>query len=146
MSVEVTTTQPRVEMTPSGPNVLTVGLQGPPGPPGPPGNVLAPINFAWGDATPVTIHTLAEASIIVEVAVIFRTPFNGIGASLKIGTSLVTDLLMAADQNAPALASQFSTNPGVELPTATHLVLTLVPGVGATQGNGVILFTVTPIS
>lgn len=31
MSVEVTTTQPRVEMTPSGPEIVSVGLQGPPG-------------------------------------------------------------------------------------------------------------------
>lgn len=136
------------------------GVKGPPGPPGPRGltgpqgpagpsgtGVLPAIEFAYGDATPTILLTLpTEGSYeIMLCSLQIEEPFNGSGASITLGVAEDPDLLMRSDQNDPTQAITYETTPRVELPGGTNIILTIVPGAGATQGRGEFVLQITPI-
>lgn len=121
------------------------GAAGPAGPTGPQGasgavagRVVVP--FAYGDATPQPIYTAPDAGTSLMLRVVIDTPFNGVGAALQIGTAASPDALMGTAGNDPATAATYEAAPDAILTTGEQILLTIVPGTGATQGAGRIIF------
>lgn len=126
--------------------IATPGVQGPKGDPGlSPAGLLPPINFAFGDATPATVAVLSDASEVMAVQLQIEEAFNGVGATIALGTAEDPELLLAAWQSDPSDAGGvFEVCPRVELPANTNLVLTIAPGAGATQGRGQLVLSAVP--
>ena len=103
---------------------------------------LRPISFSFGDASPSTIKALPAGATVLRAHIVIQTPFNGVGASLKLGDALIRDRLIATSQVDPYFAADFETNPCVAYTVATQILLTIVPGAGCTQGSGYILLEV----
>lgn len=121
--------------------------QGPPGPPGAAGAsgiASPPTPFAFGDASPRTLFTTAAASLVLAVSVNITTPFNGAAPSIRIGTAAQPELLIAAVQSDLTVATEFEVNPNLVLGAAQEVLITLVPGAGATQGAGWIVIEQIP--
>lgn len=120
------------------PSVLVspVGARGAPGGEAS-GNLEA--SFAFGDATPVALGT--AQGIAVALSLVITEAFNGVGAQLSVGTAGSPELLMAVAQNAPGEIARYEANPG--FPIANQpLFLFITPGVGATQGAGVLFLEI----
>jgi len=118
------------------------GLAGPAGPAGPTG-VAGLKYFAYGDASPAFIHLVTAPVIVLQVNLVISTPFNGAGASLKLGTAAQPQLLASPTQIDTSFVAEYETNPNI---TATsNILLTITPGAGCTQGAGwIVIETATP--
>lgn len=127
--------------------ILEVAQQGPPGPPGAngaSGSTSPPTPFAYGDASPRALFVTAAASLVLAVSVNITTPFNGTAPSLRIGTAAQPELLLAASQLDLSVATEFEVNPNLVLGAVQEVLITLVPGAGATQGAGWIVIEQIP--
>jgi hypothetical protein len=102
------------------------------------GRVVIP--FAFGDASPVPVYTPSGACTDVLARLVIDTPFNGSGAALKVGTSGSPELLIPASANDPTHAAGYEAAPDVSLTSGEAIVLTIIPGTGATQGAGRLIF------
>ena len=102
------------------------------------------VPFAFGDASPVPIFTAPADCTDILARLVIDTPFNGVGAQLKLGTSASPELLLAAAHNDPATAAGYEAAPDASLTTGEAIVLTIIPGTGATQGAGRIVFDTIP--
>lgn len=100
--------------------------------------------FSFGDASPAPIFTAPANCTDVLARVVIDTPFDGAGASLKLGTSVAPEALMAAAQNNPAQVAGYEAAPDVALTSGEAIVLTITPGTGATQGAGRVIFDAIP--
>lgn len=127
-----------VEVSAPGPQ----GAQGLPGLSG--AGLLAPINFAFGDASPAAVAVLAEASEVTRVSLQIEQAFDGVGARIQLGTADEPGLLLDDWQSDPASEDVYETVPRAELPANTSLILTLTPGTGASQGRGQFVLTIVP--
>lgn len=97
------------------------------------------IPFSWGDATPKLLALVATGKLVSEVSIILTTTFNGVGATLAIGsTGSPPEDLMARAQNDPAALATYRTNPNKVYGVATNIYLTIAPGAGASQGAGLV--------
>lgn len=103
---------------------------------------LIEVPFSWGDATPKLIAEIAPDRVITTATILILVPFNGLGASLMLGDSGMLDRLIATDQNDPTFLAEYETNPGYSYSIATELVLTITPGEGCNQGEGLVLLEV----
>lgn len=126
-------------------NVVVKGFRGPPGPKGDPGDSStatgrAVVPFAFGDASPVTIFTPAANCTDVMARLVIDTPFDGVGAALKLGTAGQPEALIAASQNDPATVGGYEVVPDAALGQGAPVVLTIIPGTGATRGAGRVIF------
>lgn len=115
------------------------GPQGPVGPPGPAGAASVEINFAFGDATPVTVVTATANKLVYSVQIHIRVPFNGTGAALTVGDAAQPDRLMKATENDVLTVGANTTAPAYMYTVNTPLLLSITPGAGATQGAGVLV-------
>ncbi|MBW4469318.1 MAG: hypothetical protein KME45_03540 [Stenomitos rutilans HA7619-LM2] len=139
--LDVEVDSPQLEVTIDGVLVLEIdpiGIQGPKGDPGSSGLLKMP--FAYGDASPIVVTSIT--GFVFTAAIVITTPFNGIGAALRLGDAVQSDRLMNAAQNNPAFAAEYETNPGYGYTSATQLLFTITPGAGATQGAGYVLLEV----
>lgn len=104
------------------------------------------IEFAFGDASPAPIMTVnpASAAEIALVQLEIEEAFDGVGASIQIGTAGDADALMAADQNLPGELAVFETSPRARLAGGEAIILTITPGAGASQGRGKLIIQATP--
>ncbi len=118
------------------------GPSGPPGPPGPGGGAATKIAFAYGDASPSPVATIAADTTIFTVLLSVQTPFNGVGATLQLGDATSSDRLLAANQCDLTQAAEYESNPGYTYSSSTALLLTINPGAGCTRGAGYILLEV----
>jgi len=135
-----------LEQFPSITDVVTQYL-GPPGPPGATGATgpagasgagqVAPIAFSFGDA-PHTIFTAPAAGVLSYVRVSIETPFNGVGASFELGTSIGDGSAMPSAYVDPHTVADYEHTPDLALTSGQHVYVTIIPGSGATAGNGVI--------
>lgn len=122
------------------------GATGPVGPPGAQGlpgvdgaDTSAPgVSFSFGDATPVLIASLAVGRRISLARIDVYAPFDGLGASLSIGTLDSPELLMGVTLNDPKQAAGFEAVPMLPIP-ASDLYLFITPGSGASAGSGHVL-------
>lgn len=104
------------------------------------GSVGIVINFTFGDVASRVLFTMPEDGTIPELQLTIRTPFDGTGATLAVRTSNGIDLI-PEDRNFPEYSGTYETTPMATLPAGTEILLEIYPGSGATQGNGLLTFT-----
>lgn len=117
---------------------ILAGQRGSTGQAGASGSALPAVNFAYGDASPMLIHTFDSPALLAELQLVIQQPFDGAGAQLVLRTQ-DSQILMAADQNAPGLVATFETTPAAQMPAGSAVYLEITPGSGATTGAGQIL-------
>lgn len=127
------------------PSVVAKGFRGPPGPQGVPGDSSTAtgrkvVSFSFGDASPVPVLTLAFAAVGVTTRLVIDTAFDGAGAGIKVGTAGSDDALMAVADNDPTQAAAYETAADLALASGAQVFLTIIPGAGATQGAGRLIF------
>ena len=115
--------------------VVAAGIRGPKGESG---QVLPPIAFAFGDASPRLLHILTDSALLVSIQLILATPFDGNGAALRIRTQTGA-VLLDSDQVAPDFSATYESTPGVSLAAGTGIYLEITPGEGATAGSGFVV-------
>lgn len=99
------------------------------------------VAFAYGDASPRSLVSVAAGTRVIAVTVFIDTGFDGTGAALEIGEAGDADGLMAADQINPSIPGTYGAMPGVVFTGATDIRLSITPGDGASQGSGSVVFT-----
>jgi hypothetical protein len=133
------TPPPTVIVDFTGVTVVSVGTQGPTGATGPSGSSAPPVNFSFGDASPMVISTGQPAQVILQITVNIVAAFNGAGATLSIGTSASPSLYVTAQQVDLATETEFEVTVGKSIAANTDIIATITPGTGATAGAGWIL-------
>jgi hypothetical protein len=120
-----------------------MGAQGPAGEQGPAGvsaaGAVAPITFAYGDATPATIFTAPAAGLLTRVRLLITEPFNGDMPQIRIGVNVNPDSVMPAAGNDPVNGGEFGRTPDLDLAEGDIVVLRISPGFGSSTGAGTIL-------
>lgn len=101
------------------------------------------INFAFGDASPEAIGTLAANKLVRKVSLFVRTAFDASGIALSIGKSGATSDLMATTQVDPLTIAEYSTSPLARYIADTPLILTIA-GSGGTMGAGTVVIEYEP--
>ena len=81
---------------------------------------------------------------MTSVRIVILTSFNGIGASLSVGSvaGSYIELLDILDIN-PTILSVWNTSPGIQYILATDVYISIIPGAGCTQGYGEVIITIT---
>jgi hypothetical protein len=115
--------------------VIAAGLRGPKGSSG---QVLPPIAFAHGDASPRLIHLLTETQLLVSLQLILSDAFDGEGATLRVRTQ-AGEVLLGTDQVAPGFPATYESTPGTMLSSGTGIYLEITPGAGSTAGAGFVV-------
>ncbi|MDN5939261.1 MAG: hypothetical protein L0H83_11440 [Salinisphaera sp.] len=127
--------------------ILAGGPPGPPGPQGDPGadasGAIAPVAFAFGDA-PTVLYTPAVASAVVRVRVRVTAAFNGLGATLTLGTAADPDAFVTSADLDLGGVMEYELTPDAAVAAGEGIVLTITAGTGATAGTGVVLLTIRP--
>lgn len=95
--------------------------------------------FAYGDATPQIIAALPGAALVTNVILIINTEFNGVGASISVGTSGFEESLLKQEEVDPVHLGIYSTAPGILYGGATDINIYITPGGGASQGAGIVI-------
>lgn len=94
--------------------------------------------FSYGDATPSVIFTSPAGRTVLSSQISVLTAFNGSGAALTLGDATVSDRLISASENDPATVATYETDPLYTYITDTQVLLSITPGSGASQGNGIV--------
>jgi len=121
--------------------VSSPGPQGRRGETGATGGTLAPINFSYGDATPKLLYTPTDNVVIDLAQIVLRTVFDGVGASLSVGTMADHESVISLNSNDPYEAATYETSPEKQLSSGESLYLFITSGTGATQGSGQIVLS-----
>lgn len=112
--------------------------QGPPGADGADGTGQHTFPFSWGDATPASLMSASAGQMILAVTISLGVPFNGVGASLSLGDAGDTGRLLASSMIDPTVVGAFENAPCLRFGSNTQILLTIVPGTGASSGSGVV--------
>jgi hypothetical protein len=94
--------------------------------------------FAWGDATPASLLTVPAGRMILAVQLVIDEAFDGSGAALSIGDAVDPQRLLARAQIDPTVVASYENAPCVRVVADTPVLLTIVPGTGASTGSGVV--------
>ena len=105
-------------------------------------NPFVEMTFAFGDASPELITTVAANKSIISCSILITEAFNGTGATLQVGSIAVPDDIMASTDIAPSVLSTWSVNPNVKYGASTAIYLTINPGAGATTGRGLLVINI----
>jgi hypothetical protein len=133
------TPPPTVIVGSNGITVVSVGTQGPTGATGPSGSTAPPVNFSFGDASPLVISTGQPAQVILQVTVNITEAFNGAGATLSVGTPANPSLYVTSRQVDLETEAEFEVTVGKSIFANTNIIATITPGTGATTGAGWVL-------
>jgi hypothetical protein len=144
-AVEVLEHSPAVLVDADTQRTVEVSSPGIQGPKGDPGEAPPLIRFAYGDASPRAVWVVGSDVEVLMVSLQIKSPFDGTGAAIALGTAVDPEMLMRFDQTDPHSAAVYEVSPRVALPAGTALVLTIQPGAGATTGAGEIAMQLAPI-
>jgi hypothetical protein len=97
------------------------------------------LDFAWNEASPKFIGLIGPGVVVSKIKMYLLTAFDGIGASLSVGDDGDHNRLMATTDNDPQDAETYIVHPTYSYLTSTMINLYIVPGAGATKGNGTLL-------
>jgi hypothetical protein len=122
---------------------IEIDVPGLPGPPGPSASGVPPIAFSYGDASGA-VFTAGEDGTIVLVRMSILTAFDGVGATLKLGTLAQPESILSAAQNDPSSTEEYENTPDLALSAGQSVILTIAPGTGAAHGNGTIYLVFNP--
>jgi hypothetical protein len=104
-----------------------------------PGFVEFPFNF--GDASPRLVTTVLANKMVLSCSIRIITAFDGVGASLKVGSVAVSDDIMATDDSFPGVLSSWEANPNTIYGVDTNVYLTINIGAGGSAGSGLLILT-----
>lgn len=96
---------------------------------------------SFGDASPATIFTVPLGSALDRLTVEVTETWNGTGASVTVGTVATPDLLF--DTTDTVLDALATFDKDTYLEGSVAIILTIVTGVGASQGKVTIQGSVT---
>jgi hypothetical protein len=104
--------------------------------------------FTPATPSPMSLITLPIGAIVDKIKVIIDTPFNGTGATFKVGTAGVTDKYMELVQNdlyAPAKSVFFNDNGNTAISGSPENVIgTLSPGTAFSGSVRVLVYYSIP--
>ena len=156
MPVETVTIKPRIQTITfrSGPQitiekkdvqVVVRGIQGPSGPqggqgiPGSAGTPRIEVPFSFGDATPTDLFMAIAGKLIERITLFIDTAFDGEIPTLMIGDEDNPALLMNSFENNPSEEAAYQVTPNLYYETDTQVLLFISPGLGASQGSGLVV-------
>jgi len=125
--------------------VVVRGIQGPSGPqglqgiPGSAGTPRIEIPFSFGDATPANLFSAVAGKLIERITLYIETTFDGESPSLTIGDESDPALLMSTLENNPLEEAAYQVTPNLSYETDTQVLLFISPGVGVSQGSGLVV-------
>ncbi len=122
--------------------IVTAGRIGPSGPVGPKGDAGSPgieVPFSFGDATPLGLAIAPAGKIIECVTIYLNVAFDGENPTLQIGDAEQLDALMSTAEVNPTEAATYQTTPGFAYEDDTEILLSIDPGLGASQGSGLVV-------
>ena len=98
--------------------------------------IVGPITYTYSSTTPVTIFTAPAGTMIADVTVEIVTPFDSPSATVVLGDSVNSDILLTADEtDLAANAGQiFSVQPSYVYASETAVILNINAS-GSTQGS-----------
>jgi hypothetical protein len=99
------------------------------------------LRFSWGDATPEVIASIPAGKVVSKVEINLLTAFN-VPSTLSVGDSSDVQRLFPIDGIDLTQAGKYQASPNYIYTSATTVNLYLSPGVGNTQGNGVVVITI----
>ncbi len=105
---------------------------------------LTRVAFSWASPGIVTLVGLPVGTIIDGATVEVTTPFDGVGASLQVGTGATPGLFFGPGKTSLTLAKTFTNRLIHQAAVAESLILSL-NGAGSTVGSGFVSFHVRSI-
>ena len=114
-----------------------IQIAGPQGPAGTSSNAIQ-VPFSWGDATPSLVSTVLSNKTVFKVELILLVAFDTV-STLTVGDASNNQRLFASDSADLSQVGSYQSNPNYSYGTTTNVNLYLTPGVGNTQGSGLIL-------
>jgi len=122
--------------------IVITAPQGAPGISGSGADNIVDYSFSWGDVSPNLLLTVPSGESIVKVEVAILTPFDTV-SSLSIGDTLNNQRLFPSNAIDLSIAATYVSNIAYTYVSSENINLYLSPGVGNTQGNGLILIYTT---
>ena len=108
--------------------------------------MIPPYNFAFGDASPSIIYTAAEDAEVMVASLQIDVPFNGSGATLSLGVTGSPGAMLPTAYIDPAAVGVYESSPRITLLAGQAIILTIVPGSGASAGAGQVVVETIPLS
>jgi hypothetical protein len=110
----------------------------------PPGSTAAFIEvpFNYGDASPKPIAIVPANKVVLMSSIVVTTGFNGVTATLTVGSATTPDDIMSTSDVAPSVLSTWSSNPNTVYGVDTQVYLTINNGSGATAGSGILILQI----
>ena len=113
-------------------------IAGTPGVAGPAGAAFVH-SFAFGDATPDELTTITAGRTISSVRIAIDEVFDGVAATISVGSLAVSELLFPRENVNPAEIGIYETSLELALTASLAVNLFITPGAGATTGRGRVL-------
>lgn len=103
---------------------------------------IGKVPFSFASASPIVLQSVPAGLVLLRAAVLVQVHFDGAGPSLSLGTSADPSLVFSpGDVDLAAAGDTFDDSSLFEFAAPDLLLLTLsVPG--ATQGEGILVYTV----
>ncbi len=101
--------------------------------------VVQKLSFTYLTTSPVLLQQVFAGAVIDRAAILIITPFNGLGASLQLGTTASPGLVLSTTDVNPSIASQYESDLFVPFPASDFLQLLINP-TGSTQGEGLLIY------
>jgi hypothetical protein len=92
--------------------------------------------FSFGDATPDLIGKVLNDLTISTCRVVIDTPFNGIGATVSVGTLSSPEMIMAQTDLLPSEVGIYESSPQMTNIVPQNFYIFITPGAGASSGSG----------
>jgi hypothetical protein len=100
------------------------------------------IPFQYGNASPKPLVIIPANKLVLSCSIRITEAFDGVGATLQVGSAATPYDVMEQTDNAPGVLSSWSVNPNTVYGTDTEIYLTLNMGAGATAGAGLLILSV----
>lgn len=115
------------------------GLTGATGAQGPAGTPRIEVPFSFGDASPAQLFMAVAGKLIERVVIFIEIAFDGESPSLTIGDEDDPARLMSSVENNPSEEAAYQVTPNLSYETDTQVLLFITPGLGASQGSGLVV-------
>lgn len=142
IEVTVKSTGQRITVASPKVQIVTAGKVGPSGPVGPQGAAGTPrieVFFSFGDATPLVLFTAIAGKLIERITMFVESAFDGESPMLTIGDADNPTLLMDSSENDPTEEAAYQVTPNFFYESNTQVLLFINPGLGASQGSGLVV-------
>lgn len=98
--------------------------------------VIGPLTYNYNHSSPITLFTAPANTMIADVIIEIVTPFSDSSATLSVGDSVNSSIVMAASEIdlSAAVGQIFRGSPGYVYTSTTPVILTLNPG-ASTSGS-----------